>query len=407
MGLSSLSEGFKDVLRYGAEQLRGSARRIFMAKTVKELGRGGQRLAARELGWNRETVRKGAHELHSGFPCVDAFTLRGRHTSEEQLPQLLTDIQSIVDPESQVDPSFKTTRLYTRLTAKEVRQQLIEQKQYPADELPTVRTLNTKLNALDYGLRRVAKSEPLKRIPETDAIFQQVFQINRAVSAQPGVLRLSWDAKAALKIGPFSRGGLSRQPVCGLDHDFAPLAVLTPFNIYLPEYAEMFMALTSSQLTSDFRVDRLEAIWPILQERFDPSGLVINADNGPENQSPPCGDSHRTQFIKRIVDCVEEKQVSVRLAYYPPYHSKYNPAERVWAALEKHWNGSILDSVETALHFARTLTWKGKHPVVHWVSQAYATGVKLSQQLMAAYESRLTRLPGLERWFVDIPACPA
>jgi transposase len=400
MGHSSLSEGFKDVLRYGAEQLRGSARRIFMAKTVQELGRGGQRLAARELGWNRDTIRKGAHELHSGLACVDAFTLRGRHTSEVQLPQLLTDIQSIVDPESQVDPSFQTTRLYTRLTAQAVRQQLIEQKQYPADELPTVRTLNTKLNALDYGLRRVAKSEPLKRIPETDAIFKQVFQINRAVSAQPGVLRVSWDAKAAVKIGPFSRGGLSRQPVCGLDHDFAALAVITPFNILLPEYAEMFMSLTTSKITSDFIIDRLEAIWPLLQERFQPSWLVINADNGPENHS------HRTQFIKRMVDFVQQQQVSVRLAYYPPYHSKYNPVERVWAALEKHWNGAILESVETALNFARTLTWKGKHPVVHWVSQVYATGVKLSKQMMAAYESRLKRLPGLERWFVDIPACP-
>ena len=75
--------------------------------------------------------------------------------------------------------------------------------------------------------------------------------------------------------------------------------------------------------------------------------------------------------------------------------------------LEKHWNGAILDSIETALAYARTLSWKGKHPVVHWVSQAYATGVKLSKQVMAGYESRLTRLPGLERWFVDIPACPA
>ena len=317
-----------------------------------------------------------------------------------QLPHWLTDIQSIVDPESHVDPTFRTTRVYTRLTAQAVRQQLIEQKQYHADELPTVRTLNTKLNVLDYGLRRVAKSEPIKRIPETDAIFKQVFQINRAVTAQPGVLRVSWDAKAALKIGPFSRGGRSRRAVCGLDHDFAPLAVLTPFNILLPEYAEMFMSFTTSNITSDFIIDRLEAIWPILQERFQPSGLVINADNGPENHS------HRTQFFKRVVDFVQPQQVSIRLAYYPPYHSKYNPAERAWAALEKHWNGAILDSIDTALNFARTLTWKRKHPVVHWVSQVYATGVKLSKQVMAAYESRLKRLPGLERWFVDIPACP-
>lgn len=147
-------------------------------------------------------------------------------------------------------------------------------------------------------------------------------------------------------------------------------------------------------------VDVLEQTWPVLHERFHPEWLLIDGDNGPENHS------HRTQFIKRMVDLAEAQRVNVRLIYYPPYHSKYNPVERTWAALEHHWNGALLDSVDTVLRFAQSLTWKGKHPVVTLVSRIYRKGIKLAKEAMAVYEQRIKRLPGLERWFVDIPACP-
>jgi transposase len=73
-------------------------------------------------------------------------------------------------------------------------------------------------------------------------------------------------------------------------------------------------------------------------------------DNGPENHS------RRTQFMKRIVEFAQRHCINIRLAYYPPYHSKYNPIERTWGILENHWNGSILDEIDTVLNFARTMT---------------------------------------------------
>lgn len=398
--LSQITEGIKALLKDAADKLKGGSRRTFMAKTVKELGRGGQRWVERELGWNRGTIRKGTHELESGFECVDAFNARGRKKAEEHLPNLLDDIEAIVSPHSQTDPSFKTTRLYTRITAKQVRQQLIDQKGYNDEELPKVRTINTKLNQLDYCLKRVAKSEPLKKIEETDDIFERLHQINLIAKERVDVLRIAWDAKARVKIGPFSRGGLSRVPLAGWDHDYAPKTILTPFDIVLPEHDDLFLYFTESKATSDFIVDVLQMTWPYLTERFQPSMLVINSDNGSDSNS------HRTQFIKRIVDFAHHNQVAIRLAYYPPYHSKYNPAERPWAALEKHWNGALLDEVDTALNFAKTMTWKGKHPVVKLVSGVYHTGVKLTKTAMAMYEKMIVRLPGLKKWFVDIPADP-
>jgi hypothetical protein len=158
-----LTDALKSLFVDTANALQGSTRRLFMARTTKELGPGGQRRAERELGWNRVTIRKGLRELESGFTCLEAFALRGRKRAEEHLPHLLSDLQDIVDSHSQTDPRFRTQRLYTRLSAAEVRRQLIAQKGYTDDELPTVQTITTKLNHLGYFPKKVAKSQPQKK----------------------------------------------------------------------------------------------------------------------------------------------------------------------------------------------------------------------------------------------------
>ena len=168
-----LTDSLKDLLKETAFQLKGAARRRFMAQTVLELGIGGQSVAQRELGWNRRTIRKGMHELTSGITCVDNYSARGRKSIEEHLPQLLEDIKTLVDTQSQTDPSFKSQRLYTRLSASEVRCQLIEQKGYTQEQLPTLETIRLKLNQLGYRLKRVAKIQPQKKFLQQKPSFNR------------------------------------------------------------------------------------------------------------------------------------------------------------------------------------------------------------------------------------------
>lgn len=97
----------------------------------------------------------------------------------------------------------------------------------------------------------------------------------------------------------------------------------------------------------------------------------------------------------------------MRLAYYPPYHSKYNAIERCWGILENHWNGALLDSIEAVIAYAGTMTWKGRRPVVALVTTSYASGVKLSKEAMKAVEGQLTRHPTLGKWFLDIAPAAA
>ncbi len=150
------------VLSDTAKTLKASQRRLFMAKTVAAMGRGGQLWAEAHLGWNRETIRKGMHELRTGMTCVDAFHCRRRKPAEDHLPRLLDDIRSIADGQSQADPKFQTNRLFTRISAVEVRRQLIDTKGYTDAELPTPQTINKKLNLLGFRLTKVAKSRPQK-----------------------------------------------------------------------------------------------------------------------------------------------------------------------------------------------------------------------------------------------------
>jgi len=189
--------------------------------------------------------------------------------------------------------------------------------------------------------------------------------------------------------------------VKALDHDYRPQAKTTPLGIFLPQYNEVYLFLSSSPVTSDLIVDCIAEVWLAQKERFPHvKTLVINQDNGPQCHS------RRTQFMKRIAELADETQLTIQLAYYPPYHSKYNPIERVWGVLEQYWNGSLLDTLETVVHFARNMSYKGVHPLVKIVKKTYHTGVKLTQKAMTLLEERLERLPGLEKYFVRISPLP-
>jgi len=367
-----------------------------MGKVVDLLGWGGQSFAEQVLGWNRCTIRKGQAESQSGQAIEDCFEQRGRRRVEERLPRLFEDIRSIVEPSGQTDPTFRSTRIYSPLSAEEVRLRLITQCSYKDSELPCTRTLRTKLNDLGYQLRKVRKCLPLKKIPETDAIFEEVHRVNQAADQDGGILRISLDTKATVKVGTFSRGGYNRQGDNAYDHDFQPEATFTPFGILLPQTGDSHLWFGKGKVTADFMVDRLEEMMPQWKQCFGIHTLVINADNGPESSG------RRTQWLKRLVELSDANKLTIQLAYYPPYHSKYNPIERVWGVLENHWRGEIIDSVDKALGLARSMTYRRIKPTVRKVTKVYQKGISVAKSAMQDIEARLERNEGLEHWFIKI-----
>ena len=196
-------------------------------------------------------------------------------------------------------------------------------------------------------------------------------------------------------MGDYSREGKARglEAIRALDHDLATKEKLVPVGILEVGNGELDLTLSGSAKTSDLLADSLEGWW---QRRglalAHLKELVINADNGPESNGK------RSQFLARLVDFADATGLRIHLVYYPPYHSKYNPIERCWGALERHWNGALLSTAETALRWAQTMTWKGLAPVVRLTDKLYRKGVRLVGKAKQALEARLQRSPTLP-WY--------
>lgn len=221
--------------------------------------------------------------------------------------------------------------------------------------------------------------------------------MNKHADEQDTTLRISLDCKAVVGIGEFSRGGLSWTPQKALDHDFGPILKLTPFGILEPKTGASKLWFVKGPATADFMIDCVaEYLDQVKQTRPEINRLFINSDNGPE-----CS-GQRTQWLKRLVELSRDKNILIQLAYYPPYHSKYNPVERFWGVLEKHWCGELISSINKAIGLAKTMTYKKVSPIVSLVNKIYKKGIKLTKKEMVEVEQFIERKHGLEKYFFTI-----
>ena len=236
-------------------------------------------------------------------------------------------------------------------------------------------------------------------MPQTDAIFDHLQTAHAAAQADPETLRISVDTKAKVKVGPFSRGGSARgaKAVRAADHDMHPDAILAPAGILEVDGGQVNLIFGTSRDTSDFVADALELWWSDRQAAYpNVRRLLINLDNGPEVGSS------RTQFMNRLVAFSDRHRLTVELAYYPPYHSKYNRIERCWGILENHWNGALLATIATTLEWAKTMTWRGVRPIVHLMDRVFETGVRLTKAAFRPVAARLERSELLPKWSLVI-----
>jgi hypothetical protein len=364
----SLTKQHKTTIKDAAKKLTGAKRREFQAQVSIDYLNSKPHLAEKIFGWDRKTVALGLNELRSGVVCIDDFKARGNKKTEEKIPQLEIDIVSLAEPESQIDPKFQTAFKYTRVTAKAMREALITKKGWNHEELPCEKTISNILNRLGFRLRRVQKAKPLKKVSATDAIFDNLDEINTASDQREDSLRISIDTKAKVDLCDSSRGGTSRcrKAVKADDHDMGLKDKLAPFGILNMMTGLLTVIFGISFETSDFIVDCLEQWWDDNKELYSHiKQLVINLDNGPQNSS------HRTQFMKRMIEFADKNNLEIMLAFYPPYHSKYNPIERCWGILENHWSGTLLNTLEITLEWAKTMTWKGFSPVIKLIETTY------------------------------------
>jgi Rhodopirellula transposase DDE domain len=210
-------EVYDNLLRSAARRLTGHQRRLFEAEVADALCQGSPRAAERRFGFCRDTVATGQHEARSGIRCVEDFVARGKLPAEVKDPQLAADIRAIVEPHTSADPEMKSARRYTNLSAREVLEALQLQKGYTAERLPGERSLRDILNRMGYRLRRIQKAKPLKKLPQTDAIFANIDRVKEEYTDDPETLEISYDAKAKVNEGDYSRGGKREDRLRGGD----------------------------------------------------------------------------------------------------------------------------------------------------------------------------------------------
>lgn len=149
-----LSDKIKATFKDAAYKLTGPKKRAFTAQVALDYFEGSARKTERALGWDRVSIQRGLDSLESGIPYADNYSARGRKKTEELLGNLEQDIRELVEGEAQADPKFQTTFRYLKVSAREVRDQLILQKGYADEGLPSRQTIGEILNRLDYRLRK-------------------------------------------------------------------------------------------------------------------------------------------------------------------------------------------------------------------------------------------------------------
>lgn len=258
-------------------------------------------------------------------------------------------------------------------------------------------TVNNILNRLGYCLTKVLKTLPLKRIEETDAIFENIAKFRQQDS--PGILKISMDVKDKVKVGKLSRKGYHRQKVKVKAHekDMHWEHKLVPLGILEIDSAMSTVILGNSHETSDFIVDGLEKWYELRKTDLQKYHTIeIYLDNGPSVNG--C----RTQFVNRMMEFACITNLNVHLLYYPPYHSKYNPIERVWAAVENYWNGTLLTSIDKVVNTIGNVTWKSINLTATLLDKVYQKGVTLSDEKMKIREQFIQRNQDLPKWDIFI-----
>ena len=287
-----------------------------------------------------------------------------------------------------------------KITTQSVKVRLNEQKGYK-ESFCCHKTLNSILNRLGYGLKKVLKCKPLKKIPETDAIFDNVSVRHQEAKQDNGILRISIDTKAIVKIGELSRGGSNRlqTPLQTCDHDQHWDSILIPFGIHEINHDHVNLYFGNSSSTAHFIVDALEQWYEDRKEQLkDYHTIMIDADNGKPNAS------NSGFFMERMVTFCQKINKKIQLVYYPPYHSKYNPIERFWAILEKYWSGCILDSVENTFNIVQNVKYKGHQVSSKLVDKIYQKTKVYNKKDWVKINPFIKRRDEIEKW--DVLICP-
>lgn len=354
---------------------------------------GGRCISAisKEINCSRKFVKKCSIIVSNNIEVISNKHNCGRRKITSLYPELENDIKVIIEGRLYTDPHFETEQLFCSLTIDQIMEELIKKEKYKLGFISRSSLANL-LNKMGYNLKKVKRTKPLKKIEETDAIFENVKLKKEKALNEENTALISIDTKDKIILGPYSRKGKSRVNVEACDHELTNNCFI-PFGILDIKTNKTYFYNFANKPTSTAIVDCID---DYLSDKLC-TKLVILLDNGPDNSG------RRTAFLKSLVDLSDKYQIEIELVYYPPYHSKYNPIERIWARLEMMWNGMLLLSQKICNKVMEKLTWNKVRSTVKYIDKEYEKGVIYSKEVMSQYEGiNIHRDSKLKKWSIII-----
>lgn len=373
----------------------GVEKDLAIGSLVADLGKRSISAICKVIGCCFRKVKKCYDEFINGIQLSIEF--RGRKRIEYIYPNIKNDIESVIEKYKNVDPSFKTERLYISVNPTTIIDELIDKFNYPP-KFASYNTINRILKEMGYKIHKIPKSEVVGKIPETDAIFENVNnEMESALKSDDETSVMSIDDKTSKKIGKISDNGKTYIDVKGLDHDTLINCSMKPFGILDLKTNETFVTCTPFSSTAEFKVSNIENYIIQKNKIKKQKKLIIFLDNGPENSG------RRTLWLKELVRISKQYNIVIKLVYYPPYHSKYNLIERFWARLQIFWNRIIMDTEEKLIEVLNKVTWKSVKCSGSVSFKHYDKGIKVSDiEMNEKINPHIIREEGLEKWSIVI-----
>lgn len=326
---------------------------------------------------------------------------RGRKKLTEKYPKLKEDIEKIIENHKKVDSHFKTDVLSITLDPKIIIDELIILFNYPIKFICYNSIVNI-LHEMGYKYHKIPKSKVVNKVPETDAIFENVNDCLEAIDITNNeIAAISIDDKTTKKIGKFSDNGMTWENIEALDHDTIFEYAVKPFGILDLKTKETFITCTTSNSTAEFKVDCIEKYIIEKNKKCKLKKLVIFLDNGPENSGK------RRLWLKQLKKISLKYNLVIQLIYYPPYCSKYNKIERVWARIQIKWRRDTIDTLNKLMDCLNEITWEGIKMRAYLSTREYKKGIKISDyEMETKIEPYIIREIGLEKWSIIITPYP-
>lgn len=395
-----LSQKIENSYKNCIENIKKVKNKLEKAKMIKalicDLGGKGISIIANLLGMAFNTVK--TYYLTDFNNIQLSIEFRGRKKIEDKFPEIKNQIRDILNNYEYTDSHFKTEALFVDLSLKNLRNELIQRYDYTEENCPCKSTLSRLLNDLGYKIQKVKKTKVLDKVPETDAIFENINETKQFITkSSDDVAVISIDDKNRKKIGNISDNGYSWFNRQALDHDTNFNCTVVPFGILDLKTNETFVYCNKGSSTANFKVDCIENYLVNKQKKYNIKRLIIFLDNGPENSS------RRTLWMKCLIDLANKYNVSIELVYYPPYHSKYNPIERYWARLQLSWSGLIINTVDKLIEIINKVNWKGIYTQAILVNKEYKKGISIDKNEIKILEKKhVYREEGIEKWSLVI-----